>query len=89
MQTLVFGEGEGQQPKPDYPLYAKRAGQEGTVRICLSVGVDGRVLAAEISSPSPWGAKNRSALSVVREQWRFKPGPVRLYEVAIRFQLTK
>lgn len=89
VQTLTFGEGEGRQPAPTYPLAARRAGQEGTVVIRFSVGADGRVLAAEPSSLSPWGALNREALRVVREQWRFKPGAARLHEVAIRFELRK
>ena len=89
VQTLKFGEGEGTQPAPRYPDTARRAGQEGTVVIRFTVGADGRVLAAEPSAPSPWGALNREALRVVREQWRFKPGPVRLCEVAIRFELKK
>ena len=89
VQTLTFGEGEGTQPAPRYPDTARRAGQEGTVVIRFSVGTDGRVLAAEPSAPSPWGALNREALRVVREQWRFQPGPARLCEVAIRFELKK
>lgn len=89
VQTLTYGEGEGRQPKPDYPPYAQRAGQEGTVVVRLTVGTDGRVLAAEASSPSPWGALNREALRTVREKWRFQPGPVRLYDVPIRFELDK
>ena len=89
VDTLTFGQGEGRQPAPAYPLAAQRAGQEGTVIIRFSVGADGRVLAAEPSSPSPWAALNREALRVIREQWRFKPGPVRLHEVAIRFELKK
>ncbi|NBV24411.1 MAG: energy transducer TonB, partial [Proteobacteria bacterium] len=79
----------GNQPAPKYPEAARRSGQEGTVVIRLSVGPDGRVLAAEPSSPSPWGALNREALRVVRENWKFPPGSVRLYDVAIRFELTK
>jgi periplasmic protein TonB len=89
VQTLTFGEGEGTQPAPRYPDTARRAGQTGTVVIRFSVGTDGRVLAAEPSAPSPWGALNREALRVVREQWRFKPGAARLCEVAIRFELKK
>ncbi|MBI5799756.1 MAG: TonB family protein [Verrucomicrobia bacterium] len=89
VQTLTFGDGEGNQPAPRYPDTARRAGQEGTVVIRFSVGADGRVLAAEPSAPSPWGALNREALRVVREQWSFKPGPARLCEVAIRFELKK
>ena len=89
VQTLTFGKGEGTQPEPRYPDTARRAGQEGTVVIRFTVGADGRVLAAEPSAPSPWGALNREALRVVREQWRFKPGLPRLCEVAIRFELKK
>jgi TonB family protein len=89
VQTLTYGEGEGKQPAPGYPVQARRAGQEGTVVVRFSVGTDGRVLAAEPSSPSPWGTLNREALRVIREQWYFNPGPVRLYEVAIRFELRK
>lgn len=89
VQTLTYGQGEGRQPAPRYPETARRAGQEGTVIIRLSVGTDGRVLAAEPSAPSPWSALNREAVRVVREQWQFQPGPVRLFEVAIRFELKK
>lgn len=89
VQTLTYGLGEGRQPAPRYPEAARRAGQEGTVVVRFSVGADGRVLAAEPSAPSPWGALNREAIRVVREQWQFMPGPVRLFEVAIRFELKK
>lgn len=89
VETLTYGQGEGRQPAPEYPLPARRAGQEGTVVIRFSVGTDGRVLSAEPSAPSPWAALNREALKVVRERWSFQPGPVRLHEVAIRFELKK
>lgn len=89
VQTLTYGLGEGRQPAPRYPESARRAGQEGTVVVRFSVGADGRVLAAEPSAASPWGALNREAIRVVREQWQFMPGPVRLFEVAIRFELKK
>ena len=89
VQTLTFGQGEGRQPAPQYPDAARRAGHEGTVVVRFNVGQDGRVLAAEPSSPSPWSTLNREALRVVREEWRFPPGPARLFEVAIRFELRK
>ncbi len=89
VEALTFGLGEGKQPAPAYPAAARRAGQEGTVVVRFSVGADGRVLAAEASSPAPWAALNHEALRVIREQWHFKPGPVRLHEVAIRFELKK
>lgn len=89
VQPLTFGQGEGKQPAPEYPARASRAGQEGTVLVRFTVGENGRVLAAEAASPSPWSLLNESAVRTVRERWRFSPGIVRLYEVAIRFQLTK
>ena len=68
---------------------APPAAHEGTVVVRFNVGQNGRVLAAEPSSPSPWSTLNREALRVVREEWRFPSGPARLFEVAIRFELRK
>jgi TonB family protein len=59
------------------------------VTIRFSVGEDGRVISAEAVSPSPWSMLNDAALRVVRGRWRFREGSPRLYEVAIRFELTK
>lgn len=89
VQQLVHGQGEGRQPAPDYPPQALRAGQEGTVRVRFSVGDNGRVIAAEAAAPCPWGLLNTSAVRVVRERWRFPAGAIRLYEVAIRFEIRK
>jgi protein TonB len=88
-QPLTYGVGEGRQPAPEYPRLAMRLGQEGVVVVRLSVGADGRVVAAEASSPSPWPLLNEAALRVVRQRWRFSSGVARAYEVAIRFQLNR
>lgn len=89
VRTLTYGQGEGRQPAPEYPLRARQEGQEGVVAIRFSVGDDGRVLAAEAVGPSPWKLLNDSALRVIRERWKFSSGSIRLYEVSIRFQLKK
>lgn len=88
-RALTFGQGEGKQPAPDYPRQAIREGQEGTVVVQLTVGPNGRVVAAEASTPSPWPLLDESALRTIRSRWRFSPGDLRAYEVAIRFQLDK
>jgi TonB family protein len=88
-QQLTFGEGEGKQPAPEYPRRAMAAGQEGTVLVRFSVGEDGRVLTAQASAPCLWALLNDSAVRVVRERWRFRAGPARLYQVSIRFELRK
>ncbi len=88
-QTLTFGEGEGRQPAPEYPRLSARQGQEGVVLIRLSVGLDGGVMSAEVARASPWPLLNQAALKVVRDRWHFRSGPVRTYEVSIRFELAK
>jgi protein TonB len=88
-QPLTFGQGEGKQPAPEYPRESLRQGQEGTVTVRMTVDEDGRVLAAEVSSSSPWPLLNNAALRVVKSRWRFAPGAVRFYEVPIHFQLSK
>lgn len=88
-QTLTFGQGDGRQPAPEYPLVARRRGQEGTVLVRFTVGADGRVLATEAVQPSPWPLLNDAALVAIRERWRFPAGPVRWYEVPIQFVLKK
>jgi TonB family protein len=55
----------------------------------MTVAEDGRVVAAEASQSSPWPLLDSAALRVVKSRWRFAPGPLRAYEVAIRFQLNK
>lgn len=89
VQQLVFGQGAGNQPAPEYPLAAERAGQEGVVRVRLTVAENGRVTAAEAVIPSPWPLLNESAVRTVRRRWRFASGPLRAYDVAIRFVLPK
>lgn len=89
VQTITYGYGEGKQPAPSYPPRALREGQEGTVSVRFSVAENGRVAAAEAAAPSPWPLLNQEAVRVVRERWRFRAGPARLYEVSIRFELRK
>jgi TonB family protein len=88
-QRLTFGEGEGAQPAPQYPREAVMARQEGTVIVRFTVGADGRVQKAEASKPSSSAMLNQAAVRAVRETWRFRSGPVRLYEVAIEFELRQ
>jgi protein TonB len=87
-QPLVFGQGEGKQPAPEYPARARREGQEGIITVRFTVSENGRVIAAEVISPSSWPLLNESALRAVKEKWRFSPGVTRAYDVVIRFELT-
>ena len=88
VQQLTFGVGEGEQASPEYPRQALEQHQEGTVVVRLVVGVSGQVSSAEAFQPCPWPLLNEAAVRTVRQQWRFAPGGVRTYDVAIRFQIT-
>lgn len=89
VRQITFGHGEGKQQKPEYPARAQREGQEGLVRVVFTVGPDGRTVDAELAARSPWPLLNEAALKVIRERWRFAPGPIRRYEVPINFKLQK
>ena len=88
VQRLTFGQGEGRQPTPDYPAQAIQQHQEGTVVIRLVAGENGQVSSAEATQPCLWPLLNEAALRAVRQQWRFPPGSLRVYEVAIHFQIA-
>ena len=88
VQRLTFGQGEGRQPSPEYPAQAIQQHQEGTVVVRLVVGESGQVSSAEATQPCPWPMLNEAALRAVRQLWRFPPGVLRVYEVAIHFQIT-
>lgn len=87
IENLTYGRGDGRQPAPEYPRQARQSGQQGAVGVQFRVGPDGRVLEAEATEPSPWPLLNAAAVRAVKERWRFRPGPPRLYLVSIRFQL--
>lgn len=89
VQTLVFGQGEGRQPAPEYPPHAMNHGQEGAVVVRLTVAPNGRVEQAEAAQPSAWPLLNDAAVRTVRSFWRFPRGALRIYEVTIRFQMSK
>lgn len=89
VQTLRYGEGEGRQPAPEYPASARREGQQGTVSVRFTVGTDGRVITAEAVRPGPWPLLTRAALDVIQHRWRFKVGDRRVFEVSIRFQISR
>ncbi len=86
---LTFGEGDGNQPAPEYPREARLARQQGTVLIQFTVGEDGRVQSARAVVPSPFPLLNQAALRAVREDWRFSAGAVRTFEVSIQFELKQ
>ena len=80
-------------PKPPYPMIARRLGAQGVVLLRVQVREDGSVAAVELAHSSGFAVLDDSATRTVRESWRFLPAridgsPVASWvEVPIRFVL--
>lgn len=57
---------------PEYPPDSRRRGEEGVVRLMLSIAADGQVTEAELAASSGHAALDRAALAAAR-RWRFRP----------------
>jgi protein TonB len=86
---LTFGEGEGDQPAPEYPREAKLAHEEGTVVVQMTIGENGDITDAKVTSASPWPILNQAALRAVRDTWHFGKGPVRYKDIEFDFELRQ
>jgi protein TonB len=81
-------------PKPPYPLLARRIGAQGEVLLRVLVRPDGSVAAVELARSSGFSLLDESATRTVRDSWRFIPArldgaPVESWvEVPIKFVLA-
>ncbi|MBI3757476.1 MAG: energy transducer TonB [Deltaproteobacteria bacterium] len=84
----------GVNPKPPYPLLARRLGAQGVVLLRVEVREDGSVAAVELERSSGFSVLDDSATRTVRESWRFVPARIdgtptaSWVEVPIRFVLA-
>lgn len=84
----------GVNPKPPYPLLARRLGAQGVVLLRVEVRADGSVAAVELERSSGFSVLDDSATRTVRESWRFVPARIdgtpttSWVEVPIRFVLA-
>ena len=74
------GEGRGDarvayaaNPRPEYPLIARRMGMEGVVLLSVLVRRDGDVGDIDVQQSSGFPALDDAALRTVRSRWRFVP----------------
>jgi len=80
-------------PKPPYPMLARRRREQGTVLLRVRVRADGSVAEAEVKQSSGSALLDDTALRTVRDSWRFTPArldgiPIESWvEVPIRFVL--
>ena len=59
-------------PPAPYPALSRRLGEEGTVRLRVRVGADGRALMVRLAESSGFARLDDSARETVA-QWRFVP----------------
>ena len=84
----------GTNPLPPYPLVARRLGKEGVVLLEVLVAPDGRAADVRMIRSSGFAPLDESAVTTVRERWRFVPArrdglPVESrVTVPIRFRLA-
>lgn len=67
----------GTYPKPTYPRAALRARSQGTVTLGILVDALGNVTSVQVAATSGDALLDDAALQVVRNRWRFPPGPPR------------
>ncbi len=63
----------GTNPLPPYPLLARRLGKEGVVVLEVLVATDGHAAEVRVVRSSGYAPLDESALTTVRERWRFVP----------------
>jgi protein TonB len=64
---------ENTQTGPEYPTISRRLSEQGTVRLRLTIGIDGGVIAAEIAESSGFERLDRTAVDWVLRNWRYEP----------------
>jgi protein TonB len=85
----------GSNPRPPYPLAARRLGLEGRVLLEVVVRPDGSAASVTIRQSSGYGMLDDSAADTVRTRWRFVPArrdgiPVEsTVTVPIRFRIRQ
>lgn len=79
-------------PEPEYPMWARRRGQSGTVLLAVRIGLQGVPQAVSIVQGSGFALLDSAAERAVW-QWRFEPGRVdgapaeKVVEVPVVFRL--
>jgi protein TonB len=65
--------GQSTQTGPIYPAISRRLGEEGSVRLRLTIGTDGSVIDASVVGSSGFQRLDEAAIRWVRRNWRYEP----------------
>lgn len=81
-------------PEPEYPLAARRRGQQGTVLLNITVNARGQATEISLKQSSGYELLDQAALQAVKT-WEFEPARIRnlamesKIEVPVRFKLNR
>ena len=73
--------------RPIYPLASRRRGEEGEVRLLVSLGLNGSVAAVTVSISSGYSSLDESAVNAVKK-WLFSPASPAKLIVPVIFRLA-
>jgi periplasmic protein TonB len=64
---------DGTHTSPEYPIVSRRLGEQGNVRLQLTIGEDGMVSMAKILQSSGFKRLDDAAVDWVIRHWRYRP----------------
>jgi protein TonB len=64
---------DGTHTSPEYPMISRRLGEQGSVRLQLTIGEDGMVTMAKILRSSGFKRLDEAAVDWVARHWRYRP----------------
>lgn len=70
-QLPTFILGSARNPKPEYPMSARRRGWQGKVMLGVTVGDDGLSETVTVLNSSGYSILDQAALTTIRDQWVF------------------
>jgi protein TonB len=73
---------------PEYPILSRRLGEEGTVRLSLSIGADGMVSEASVVRSSGFKRLDEAAVDWVKRYWRYQAAMRGVTPVASRAEAS-
>jgi protein TonB len=80
----------GERPEPPYPKILQEQGEQGMVRLQITVNDAGGISDIQVAESSGFPALDRTALEYIRKHWIIPPaGANHLFETSITYKLQR
>ncbi len=80
----------GERPEPPYPKILQEQGEQGAVRLLITVDDAGVITAIEVEASSGFTVLDRSATEYIKKHWVIPPaGGNHLFETTITYKLHR